>query len=334
MRMGYQIAPVINKTDAELTAMWWQYAADRTNHELRNRILAKYERLMAFAIRKFMREFNKPHDAFDDYLGAAWMIMAKTAEQYDPSQPFQFSTILVRNIRWRMHRTIGQVLSEGVKQFRRLQAKRRRVSHHLGYRANDFDLAEFSQLDEGKLSTQIRRCAAAVQVFGGDDHCRHDIAKVEDPSDRITTSDALEFALQGLREVDRELLTRIHSDGETEAAIAREQGISKQRISQLNLAAIARVRAKLEGRVYSPPPRSPSKPSEMQLKEFFERRQEARREAGRQQILAEAIKQNLRKNAPLIIEPRVKAVDGVPAKPPRAVPSWAIKLASRRGSDT
>lgn len=228
------------------------------------------------------------------------MGLVRAAEGFDPSRGIQFKTYATNGILWALGRGDPRP-SHGEIRRMAMRKKRTLASHAIGMRANDHDLAEYLKTSEAELTANLCTANNAHHVAAGEFHGVNDAAKVPDPSDRATVADTVNAGLKLLATEQREVVVRVIGHGATENELASERGLSTQRISQILIRSVDRIRSRL----------SP----QGSVCEFIRPRS---REKVSIKELAEAKAKRL---FPLPVAPKVEAV--------KTLPRWVTRLNAR-----
>ena len=262
--------------DAETeTALARAWAQDRDAAAL-HRLITAYMRLAVSMALKF-RRYGAP---LNDLIQEANLGLMKAAEKFDPERGVRFSTYAVWWIKagiqdhvmrnWSLVRT-GSTASQKSLFFnmRRVQARLTREAADLGETLDAAQLQARVALDLGVSLADVQmmegRLAGADfslnAVQGGDAEGREWIEALEDDSpgaaDQVGASHDqaqlrrwLAAALDDLSPRERYIVTqrRLLDDARTLESLGAELGLSKERIRQLESAALARLRHMLEAR--------------------------------------------------------------------------------------
>lgn len=226
--------PDLSSTD-ELTNLWWQFVANRNDHDLRNRILSHYTNFIWFMVRRFLTLSGRPQSLAEGYLGAGWIGLAKAAKVYHPSKPYAFLTGAGPYVWKELQRFYGAP-SKGEMTRHSLERRRRLLTNNLGRRANDFELASDLGISEEVLAKQLADSAATKHVSVGEFHGTHraetEESKSTDPTHRVAVTDQLAHGLRFVTEDCRAVMQRHFGEDTTLREIGEDLGVSRERIRQ------------------------------------------------------------------------------------------------------
>ena len=260
------------ETETALARAWAQHRDAAALH----RLITAYMRLAVSMALKF-RRYGAP---LNDLIQEANLGLMKAAEKFDPERGVRFSTyavwwikagiqdLVMRN--WSLVRT-GSTASQKSLFFnmRRVQARLTREAADLGETLDAAQLQARVALDLGVSLADVQmmegRLAGADfslnAVQGGDAEGREWIEALEDDSpgaaDQVGASHDqaqlrrwLAAALDDLSPRERYIVTqrRLRDDARTLESLGAELGLSKERIRQLESAALTRLRHVLEAR--------------------------------------------------------------------------------------
>lgn len=258
------------ETEAALARAWRQ---DRDAQAL-HRLITAYMRLAVSMAMKF-RRYGTP---INDLIQEANLGLMKAAEKFDPDRGVRFSTYAVWWIKagiqdhvmrnWSLVRT-GSTASQKSLFFnmRRVQARLTREAQAAGLPLDAAQLQERVALDLGVPLGDVQMMEGRLggsdfslnAVQGGEEEGREWIEALEDdaPAQADTVAEShdgarlrgwLASALADLPPRERYIVTqrRLIDEGRTLESLGTELGLSKERIRQLETAALTRLRRQLE----------------------------------------------------------------------------------------
>ena len=258
------------ETELALARAWRDHGDQRALH----RLVMAYMRL-AISVASRFRRYGAP---MGDLIQEASLGLMKAAEKFDPDRGVRFSTYAVWWIKasvqdhvmrnWSMVRT-GSTSSQKSLFFnlRRVEAKLLREAAARGETVNSSELRRMVAGDLGVPLADVEMMAG--RLSGGDaslnvpqsagedgrdwidtieDAGADATAQVEVAHDRDCLRGWLAAALAGLSARERYIVVerRLNGDGRTLESLGTELGLSKERIRQLEAAAYAKLRKRLE----------------------------------------------------------------------------------------
>lgn len=232
----------------ELDSLWRQFTNNRTDHNLRNRLLAHYEKFAWLCIHRHLRLVGLPRHRADEYLGASWTGLVNAANKFNPARGVSFLAYASVAIYRSLVCSNGRV-SRGELKYRKLNKLRRQASNSIGRRANDHDLAAFAGMTEQHLAQEFRESAGTRHIVTGEVQSTTRVANTSDvpgPSDRITVVDSLEVALRLVQPNHREVTVRYLAGGATGVEIGHEMGLTRSRIQQIASRSAERIRDQVD----------------------------------------------------------------------------------------
>lgn len=258
------------ETEADLARAW----RDRRDEAALHRLISAYTRL-AVAMASKYRRYGAP---MNDLIQEACLGLMKAADKFDPDRGVRFSTYAVWWIKaslqdfvmrnWSMVRT-GSTSSQKALFFnlRRVQAKLEREAAARGERLDAAQLQQLVAADIGVplADVQMMEGRLAGSDFsldapqGADDEGRAWVELLEDDGPQAAEAVAgshdthrlrgwLAQAMGSLTERERHILTerRLRGEGRTLESLGAELGLSKERVRQLEAAALVKLRRRLE----------------------------------------------------------------------------------------
>jgi RNA polymerase sigma-32 factor len=258
------------ETERELAYAW----RDRRDEEALHRLINAYMRLAISVAAKF-RRYGAP---MNDLIQEAGLGLMKAADKFDPDRGVRFSTYAVWWIRagvqdyvmrnWSMVRT-GSTSSQKALFFnmKRVQAKlerqaaargetldahqlRERIATEVGVPLADVEMMEgrLAGTDFSLNATQSTEDEGREWIDALEDEGAQAAELVADAHDSATLRDWLVEALKALPKREQYILSerKLRDDPRTLESLGEELGLSKERVRQLEAAALGKMRKSLE----------------------------------------------------------------------------------------
>jgi len=258
-------------TEYALATAWRDHRDEAALH----RLITAYMRLAISMASKY-RKYGAP---VNDLIQEAGLGLMKAAEKFDPNRGVRFSTyamwwvkasiqeFVMRN--WSMVRT-GSTGSQKALFFnlRRIEAKLQREAEELGETLDSYDLREriaehigVSVADVEMMSGRLSGGDMSLNARqAGEDEGREWIETIVDDvpgaeqtvaldHDRKALSGWMAEALQGLSDRERRIVTerKLRETPRTLESLGEELRLSKERVRQIEAAALGKMRRSLEG---------------------------------------------------------------------------------------
>jgi RNA polymerase sigma-32 factor len=258
------------ETERQLALAW----RDKRDEAALHRLITAYMRLAVSMASKY-RNYGAP---MTDLIQEAGLGLMKAADKFDPDRGVRFSTYAVWWIKasiqdfvmrnWSMVRT-GSTSSQKALFFnmRRVQAQmmreardlgedldgyqlRQRVAQHIGVPLADVEMME-GRLSGSDMSLNAQQSGDEdgrewIDTLADDSPVADEV--VEADHDRLTLRGWLVSALQGLSERERMVIRerKLIESPRTLESLGEEMGLSKERVRQIEAAALAKMRRTLE----------------------------------------------------------------------------------------
>jgi RNA polymerase sigma-32 factor len=258
------------ETELRLAYAW----RDQRDEASLHRLINAYMRL-AISVASRFRRYGAP---MNDLIQEAGLGLMKAAEKFDPDRGVRFSTYAVWWIRagvqdyvmrnWSMVRT-GSTSGQKALFFnmKRVQAKlereardrgesldqhqlRARIAHEVGVPLSDVEMMEgrLAGSDFSLNATQATDDEGRAWIDALEDDTAQAEELVADAHDSATLRRWLVVAMQGLTERERHIVRerKLREAPRTLESLGEELGLSKERVRQLEVAALSKMRRSLE----------------------------------------------------------------------------------------
>lgn len=258
------------ETELQLAYAW----RDRRDEAALHRLINAYMRL-AISVASRFRRYGAP---MNDLIQEAGLGLMKAAEKFDPDRGVRFSTYAVWWIRagvqdyvmrnWSMVRT-GSTSGQKALFFnmKRVQAKlereardrgetldqhqlRERIAHEVGVPLSDVEMMEgrLAGSDFSLNATQNTDEEGRAWIDALEDDSAQAEERVADAHDSATLRRWLVVAMQALTERERHIVRerKLREAPRTLESLGEELGLSKERVRQLEVAALGKMRRSLE----------------------------------------------------------------------------------------
>jgi RNA polymerase sigma-32 factor len=258
------------ETELQLAYAW----RDQRDEAALHRLINAYMRL-AISVASRFRRYGAP---MNDLMQEAGLGLMKAAEKFDPDRGVRFSTYAVWWIRagvqdyvmrnWSMVRT-GSTSGQKALFFnmKRVQAKlereardrgetldqhqmRERIAHEVGVPLSDVEMMEgrLAGSDFSLNATQATDDEGRAWIDALEDDTAQAEERVADAHDSATLRGWLAVAMQALSERERHIVRerKLREAPRTLESLGEELGLSKERVRQLEVAALGKMRRSLE----------------------------------------------------------------------------------------
>lgn len=246
---------------SEIAEVWREYKKT-ADPLLQEELVVHYQGLVYSMAHKIVRKLRQGTEV-EELISDGMVGLVKAIDTFEPERGFKFSTYATPVIRGSIYNGLRRLdwMPERTRlKARNLQKAMEKLSQLNGRRPTEEDLAEELDLSAKEVYDLIANLSSMYllsldQPIGDEDGDASMGDLVEDsafisPSMEFEYREerqALKESLANLPERERVLLELHYFEGVTFEAIARSMGVSKQRISQIHLRAVRRLRENLGG---------------------------------------------------------------------------------------
>jgi len=242
-------------SDEELVKLWEEYFEDRTNKEVRDKLIVQYIYLARYVVGRI--KVNLPLSfSFDDVVSFGIEGLIDAIEKFYPNKGAKFESYALMRIRgsiidrirssdW-LPRTLRKKLKE-------IKIATERLKQQIGRAPTAKEIADVMGVSEEKINEILSADVTVNSIYdkkGTGEDSVEIIDTIEDenssrPEDEIEQKDAkkeLENALKKLPERERMLLVFYYHENMTLKEIGEAINVSESRVCQLHAQAIMKLR--------------------------------------------------------------------------------------------
>lgn len=246
----------INKlSDEQLAILWEQYLEDKTNKQLRDKLIIQYIYLARYVVGRI--KVNLPGSfSFEDIVSFGIEGLIDAIEKYHPSKGAKFESYALMRIRGSI---IDKIRSSDWlprslrKKIKETKIATERLKQQIGRAPTSKEVADVLGMDEEKMLEIMSSDLSVNSIYdkkGTGDDSVEIIDTIEDensskPEEELERSDAkreLENALKKLPERERTLLVFYYHENMTLKEIGEAINVSESRVCQLHAQAIMKLR--------------------------------------------------------------------------------------------
>ena len=246
----------INKlSDEQLAILWEQYLEDKTNKQLRDKLIILYIYLARYVVGRI--KVNLPGSfSFEDIVSFGIEGLIDAIEKYHPSKGAKFESYALMRIRGSI---IDKIRSSDWlprslrKKIKEIKIATERLKQQIGRAPTSKEVADVLGMDEEKMLEIMSSDLSVNSIYdkkGTGDDSVEIIDTIEDensskPEEELERSDAkreLENALKKLPERERTLLVFYYHENMTLKEIGEAINVSESRVCQLHAQAIMKLR--------------------------------------------------------------------------------------------
>ena len=246
----------INKlSDEQLAILWEQYLEDKTNKQLRDKLIIQYIYLARYVVGRI--KVNLPGSfSFEDIVSFGIEGLIDAIEKYHPSKGAKFESYALMRIRGSI---IDKIRSSDWlprrlrKKIKEIKIATERLKQQIGRAPTSKEVADVLGMDEEKMLEIMSSDLSVNSIYdkkGTGDDSVEIIDTIEDensskPEEELERSDAkreLENALKKLPERERTLLVFYYHENMTLKEIGEAINVSESRVCQLHAQAIMKLR--------------------------------------------------------------------------------------------
>ncbi|MBW3539965.1 MAG: FliA/WhiG family RNA polymerase sigma factor [Planctomycetes bacterium] len=250
------------KVSEDVLDTWTEYQHDKSNVELRNRLIEKYLPLVRYNADRVWSKLPEGVD-LNDLISAGVFGLMDAIDAYDMERGVKFETYCVPRIRGAMLdelRTMDWVPRLVRSKASKLEAARKQVEAEMGRPPSDTELAKKMQLpleEFDKLKTE----ASAVNLVSlnkkwYETDSYKDVREIdiledqkgEDPTCGLQKRDLMKLVTKGLNRNERLIIILYYYEELTMKEIGMTLGLSESRVSQMHSSIVARLKDQLKRR--------------------------------------------------------------------------------------
>ena len=254
---------ISTQIDPETTAqMWREYIADRSNQELRNKLIELYLPLVRYHAERVWSRLPDEVEV-DDLTSAGVFGLMDAIDAYDLDRGVKFETYCVPRIRGAMLdelRNMDWVPRLVRSRARKLSEANKELSNRLGRLPTQEELAEHLNMDRSELSRVVNDANTVnlvslnkkwFETDGSKDVSEIDLvedSRGEDPTSRLQKSDLIRLVTKGLSRNERMIIILYYYEEMTMKEVGATLDLSESRVSQMHSAIISRLQQQLRDR--------------------------------------------------------------------------------------
>ncbi len=259
-------------SDSEISKIWEEFEEDRTNKQLRDKLIIQYIYLIKYVAGR-LRISLPATISTEDIASYGVEGLIDAIEKFIPSKGFKFETYALLRIRGAIIdriRSLDWVPRGAQKRFKLLHAAIAELQNELGRAPRTEEIAKKLDLPKEKVEAQMAEMESntMVSLYDKRDSSTESIElidtiqdkKVDDPLAQLENRDVkneLSRALSNLPERERMILALYYHENMTLKEIGTALNISESRVCQLHAQAIMKLRKLLSSQ--GGKPKSPVK---------------------------------------------------------------------------
>lgn len=246
---------IVRLTDNELSELWEQYFSDRTNKEIRDKLILQYIYLARYVVGR-VKVNLPPSFSFEDVVSFGIEGLIDAIEKFYPQKGAKFESYALMRIRGsvidkiRSNDWLPRSLRKKIKD---VKIATDTLKKQMGRAPTTKEVADFMGLDEDKIIEILSSDVTVNSIYDkkgvGDDSVEIIDTIVDERSNRPeeeiennNTKHELELALKKLPERERALLVFYYHENMTLKEIGEAINISESRVCQLHAQAIMKLR--------------------------------------------------------------------------------------------
>ena len=249
--------------DADVKKIWFQYEADRTNKELKDKLIIQYIYLVKYVSGR-LRISLPATISTEDIASYGIEGLIDAVEKFMPSRGVKFETYALLRIRGAIIdriRSFDWIPRGAQKRFKQMQAAISELQTILNRAPTTEELSEKLGLSKAKVTSCLLEMESntLVSIYDKRDSSSDGIElidtiqdkKVHDPLEQLENRDVkkeLSRALSNLPERERMLLALYYHENMTLKEIGNVLNISESRVCQLHAQAIMKLRKLLSSK--------------------------------------------------------------------------------------
>ena len=242
-------------SEAELSQLWEQYLADKSNKKFRDEIIVQYIYLVRYAVSRI--KVSLPVTiSIEDITGYGVEGLINAVERFSPLKNARFETYALIRIRGAILDKIRSqdFLPRSVrKKIKEIKQAAEVLKQNLGRTPTSGEIAEYLDMEVDKVNAIISEDVTITSIYdkkGSSDDSMEIIDTIEDsnklnPQERMEEKNVksdLQRALQRLPERERVLMVLYYQENMTMKEIGETLEMSESRICQLHAQAIMKLK--------------------------------------------------------------------------------------------
>ncbi len=246
---------IIRLTDKELDDLWEQYLSDRTNKEIRDKLIIQYIYLARYVVGR-VKVNLPPSFSFEDVVSFGIEGLIDAIEKYHPNKGAKFESYALMRIRGsiidkiRSSDWLPRTLRRKIKE---VKMATERLKQQIGRPPTTKEIADVMGLTEDKVTEIMSSDVNVGSIYDkkgvGEDSVEiidtiedENSNKPEEEIEKTDTKKELELALKKLPERERALLVFYYHENMTLKEIGDAINVSESRVCQLHAQAIMKLR--------------------------------------------------------------------------------------------
>ena len=242
-------------SDEELTELWEQYLEDKTNKQVRDKLIVQYIYLARYVVGR-VKVNLPPTFSFEDVVSFGIEGLIDAIEKYHPSKGAKFESYALMRIRGaiidriRSSDWLPRTLRRKIKE---IKIATERLKQQIGRAPTSKEIADVMGMPEEKVLEIMSSDVSVNSIYDkkgtGDDSVEiidtiedENSSKPEDEIERVDAKKELEQALKKLPERERTLLVFYYHENMTLKEIGEAINVSESRVCQLHAQAIMKLR--------------------------------------------------------------------------------------------
>lgn len=242
-------------SEAELSQLWEQYLADKSNKKFRDEIIVQYIYLVRYAVSRI--KVSLPVTiSIEDITGYGVEGLINAVERFSPLKNARFETYALIRIRGAILDKIRSqdFLPRSVrKKIKEIKQAAEVLKQNLGRTPTSGEIADYLDMEVDKVNAIISEDVTITSIYdkkGSSDDSMEIIDTIEDsnklnPQERMEEKNVksdLQRALQRLPERERVLMVLYYQENMTMKEIGETLEMSESRICQLHAQAIMKLK--------------------------------------------------------------------------------------------
>ncbi len=248
----------LNETE-DLSQVWADFIADRSNQDLRNRLIEHYFPLVRYHGERLWMRLPDEVDV-DDLVSAGIFGLMDAVDAYDSSRGVKFETYCVPRIRGAMLdelRNMDWVPRLVRSRARKLSEANKELADKLGRVPSQEELAEHLNISKVELE-RIASDANTVNLVSlnkkwFETDAAKDVSEIdliedersEDPTSRIQKMDVMRLVTKGLSRNERLIIILYYYEEMTMKEVGMTLDLSESRVSQMHSSIVNRLQQQL-----------------------------------------------------------------------------------------
>lgn len=246
----------------DISKVWQEFIADRSNKDLRNILIEHYAHLVRFHAERLRSKLPNEVE-LDDLVSVGYFGLIDAINNYDTDRGVKFETYCVSRIRGAIYdelRTLDWVPRLVRSRQRKLTEANKELSDKLGHLPSEDELAKHLDLTPTELKRLVSDANTINMVSlnkkwfetdGSKDVSEIDLIedqRSEDPSNQIQKEDIMRLVTKGLSRNERLIIILYYYEEMTMKEIGKTLYLSESRVSQMHSSIVSRLQQQLRKR--------------------------------------------------------------------------------------